>query len=137
MLAIGLMSGTSLDGIDAALVKINGCGTETAVQLMEMVTLPIGEELKEQIKTACDPVESNVPLICQLNTELGYQFLKACQILCQKAGIEEKSIDFVASHGQTIWHSPMLIQRKTAPCKLANLRLSLMAYKRKSLPIFE
>ncbi|MBN2904222.1 MAG: anhydro-N-acetylmuramic acid kinase, partial [Enterococcus sp.] len=42
MLAIGLMSGTSLDGIDAALVKINGCGTETDVQLMEMVTLPIG-----------------------------------------------------------------------------------------------
>ena len=43
MLAIGLMSGTSLDGIDAALVKINGCGTETDVQLMEMLTLPIVE----------------------------------------------------------------------------------------------
>ena len=126
MLAIRLMSGTSLDGIDAALVKINGCGTETDVQLMEMVTLPIGEELKEQIKTACDPVESNVPLICQLNTELGYQFLKACQILCQKAGIEEKSIDFVASHGQTIWHSP-----DADPAKNSTLQIgepSIIAY---------
>lgn len=92
MLAIGLMSGTSLDGIDAALVKINGCGTETDVQLMEMLTLPIGEELKERIKTACDPVESNVPLICQLNTELGYQFLKACQNLCQKPVLKKKAL---------------------------------------------
>ena len=42
MLAIGLMSGTSLEGIDAALVKINGSGTETDVKLMEMITLPGG-----------------------------------------------------------------------------------------------
>lgn len=137
MLAIGLMSGTSLDGIDAALVKINGCGTETDVQLMEMLTLPIGEELKERIKTACDPVESNVPLICQLNTELGYQFLKACQILCQKAGIEEKALILLPATDKRSGTPPMLIHRKTAPCKLANLRLLLMAYKRKSSPISE
>lgn len=106
MRGIGLMSGTSLDGIDAALVEINGSGLTTNVTLLDMVTVPLDAELKDQIKLACDPVKSNVPLICQLNVRLGHAFLAACRRLCEEANVPVDSIDFVASHGQTIWHAP-------------------------------
>lgn len=52
MRGIGLMSGTSLDGIDAALIEINGSGLTTAVSLIDFVTVPIDSGLKEQIQLA-------------------------------------------------------------------------------------
>ncbi len=106
MRGIGLMSGTSLDGIDAALIEINGSGLTTAVSLIDFVTVPIDSGLKEQIQLACDPIKSNVPLICQLNVQLGHAFLDACRKLCAQANVSLDTIDYVASHGQTIWHAP-------------------------------
>lgn len=106
MIGIGLMSGTSLDGIDAALVDIDGIGTKTKVKLLEATTLPLTDEMKGLIKTACDPKKSNVQSISQLNVKLGYHFLEACQKVCRKANMPEERVDFVASHGQTIWHEP-------------------------------
>lgn len=106
MIAIGLMSGTSLDGIDAALVNIKGSGAKTSIELIQSTTLPYENKMKARIKQACDPKNSNVPLISQLNMELGYHFLQACQQVCQEANVSTNCLDFVASHGQTIWHEP-------------------------------
>lgn len=126
MRAIGLMSGTSLDGIDAALVDINGSGLTTTADLIDFVTVPLDDALKEQIKLACDPKQSTVPLICQLNVRLGHAFLAACRNLCEKAAVPVASIDFVASHGQTIWHAPA-----TDPLNNSTLQIgepSIIAY---------
>ena len=106
MFAVGLMSGTSLDGIDAALVEINGQGKNTKVNLIEFMTLSLPSDVKEEIKAACSEEKSSVDLICSLNFKLGYLFADATKKVCKKAGMDIEKLDFIASHGQTIYHLP-------------------------------
>lgn len=106
MFAIGLMSGTSLDGIDAALVDIHGSQTSTEVSLVAFTTLEMPEETKCKIKAACDPTLGNTELICSLNFELGHLFSNAVQAVLEKAGMSKEQLSFIASHGQTIYHLP-------------------------------
>ncbi|MHC5373096.1 anhydro-N-acetylmuramic acid kinase AnmK [Enterococcus sp. LJL120] len=127
MLAIGLMSGTSLDGVDAALVEIHGAGLTTKVQLLDFLTLPLTEVAKAQIKLACDPLASTTPLVSQLNFKLGEIFLEACQKLIEKNQLSNQAIDFVASHGQTIWHQPQKTVGNT-PNTLQIGEASVIAY---------
>lgn len=106
MLAIGLMSGTSLDGIDAALVEITGSGVDTKVKLLEFITLDMDDNIKNEIKEACLEEKSSVEGICSLNFKLGYVFAKGAKEVCRKANIKMEDVDFIASHGQTIYHIP-------------------------------
>lgn len=107
MYAVGLMSGTSLDGIDAVLCEINGCKNETKVNMLAFNTYDLPEEIKHKIKKACDPVQSSTDLICSLNFELGYLFSKSVKLICNEANFPLSKLDFVASHGQTIYHQPV------------------------------
>ena len=101
--AVGLMSGTSLDGVDAALVSID----ETKnITLLDFVTLPIENYLRTRLCDAMDLKKSNNQLLCSLNFELGYLFSEAVKSVCQKSGFALESLDFIASHGQTIFHIP-------------------------------
>lgn len=104
--AVGLMSGTSLDGIDAALVKIDGSGEATKVELLEFINEKINEELIQEIKDCFDIEKSNVELICSLNFKLGYAFSNAVKKVCHKANFPIEKLDFIGSHGQTIFHIP-------------------------------
>lgn len=106
MYAVGLMSGTSLDGIDAALVKIKGVQENTKLELIAFITVPISSHIKDEIKRACSEKKSSVDLICSLNFKLGYLFSEAAKKVCDKGNIELKKLDFIASHGQTIYHIP-------------------------------
>lgn len=106
MYSVGLMSGTSLDGIDAALVEINGNGRDTKVKLIEFITLDIPQDIKEEIKKCCVEDSSSVDLICSLNFKIGYLFSDAVKEVCKKAGFKMDDLDFIASHGQTIYHIP-------------------------------
>ncbi|MCJ8007786.1 anhydro-N-acetylmuramic acid kinase AnmK [Lederbergia wuyishanensis] len=105
-LAVGLMSGTSVDGIDAALVRLNGFGIHTKVELIDFITLPFPPAVAEEILQCMDINESNSALICSLNFKLGYLFADAVKKVCEKASIPLRIIDFIASHGQTIYHLP-------------------------------
>ena len=107
MYGIGLMSGTSLDGIDAALCEITGHGKDTKVRLVEFITHPMSARLIERIRAACFKETSSVDLICSLNFEIGYAFSDAVSALLQKANMTSDQIDFIASHGQTIYHQPI------------------------------
>lgn len=107
MYAIGLMSGTSLDGIDAALCEIKGHGSQTSIRLVEFITHPMDEQLVEKIRKACFKESSSVDLICSLNFEIGYAFSEAVSALLKKAKMDSSQIDFIASHGQTIYHQPI------------------------------
>lgn len=104
---IGLMSGTSLDGIDAALVTIEGCGEASQVKLVDFIEVEINDELREKIKKACMPETSTVETICSLNFELGYVFANAAKAVCEKASIPIEEIDYIGSHGQTVYHIPV------------------------------
>ena len=104
--AIGIMSGTSLDGVDAALVKIEGRGIETRVELLGFTTTEIPESLKAEIKRAVKPTTGTVDLLCSLNFKLGYLFADAAKAVCRESGFPIEKVDFIASHGQTVWHIP-------------------------------
>ena len=102
MIAIGLMSGTSLDGVDASLVKIE----DEKFSLIKFVTLSYSNEFKNRImRNLCDET-AKLSEICSLNFELGDKFVEAIGLLLKGTNYDYSDIDFIASHGQTIWHNP-------------------------------
>ncbi|MBS4195998.1 anhydro-N-acetylmuramic acid kinase AnmK [Lederbergia citri] len=105
-LAVGLMSGTSVDGIDAALVRLRGFGLNTKVDLLEFTTLPFAADVAREILQCMDVKDSNSALVCSLNFKLGYLFADAVKAVCKKSNVSLRDIDFIASHGQTIYHIP-------------------------------
>lgn len=102
MKIIGLMSGTSLDGCDVALVEEHN---ET-FKLLDYVLYPYDENLKAKIKKNLSDETAKLSEICSLNFELPYVFKKAIDVLLLKNNLSYKDIDLIASHGQTIWHNP-------------------------------
>lgn len=105
-LGIGLMSGTSGDGIDAALVKISGSGIETKVQQIGFSFLPFQPEIRKGILKLAEGNSGGASDICRMNFLLGELFAEACEKVCSDSAVEIKDIDFVGSHGQTVYHLP-------------------------------
>ncbi|HDP99842.1 MAG TPA: anhydro-N-acetylmuramic acid kinase [bacterium] len=105
-LVVGLMSGTSMDGIDAALVKIGNSGSDTQLQLMEFITHPLPAELITKLIEISQPFSGSIDEICRLNVVVGEYFADAVFSLCGAAAIPIEQIDLIGSHGQTIRHFP-------------------------------
>ena len=103
---IGLMSGTSLDGVDVALVDIQGHGISTQIKLVDFLTLPFDSAIKHQIQEVLSLETSDVQKICSLNARLGYTFAKGAKTICDKNNLQPADIKAIGSHGQTIWHQP-------------------------------
>jgi len=103
---IGLMSGTSADGVDAALVEMAGQGPKTRVQLLAHITHPIDAGLRREIIQSCQPHTGTVDRICQLNFHLGEVFAEAAIQVTEQAGLTLEEIDLIGSHGQTLFHVP-------------------------------
>ena len=103
---IGLMSGTSLDGLDIALCTITGAGTATKVKLEAFVTSPYTQELREKILAIFS--KQNIPLeqLCLLNPWLALQHASMIEHALKAWKINAAEIDLLASHGQTIFHAP-------------------------------
>jgi len=108
-MVIGLMSGTSVDGIDAVLVEITGYGTETGVKQLAFLTKPFEPEVRQRILTVANGDFGGSREICMLNALLGQLFADACEELCRTAGISANEIDLVGSHGQTVFHQPQTL----------------------------
>lgn len=104
--AIGVMSGTSLDGVDAALVEITGMNEDTKVKLIHFTSLEIPKDINGKIRSSFSLELSNSALISSLNVELGHLFADAAIKVSQEAGISLEEVEFIASHGQTIYHIP-------------------------------
>ena len=102
MIAIGLMSGTSCDGVDAALVNIEN----EKFTLLKFITLAYDLEFKERIMRNLNDDTAKLSEVCSLNFELGYKFLDAINLLLEGTSYKYQDITFVSSHGQTIWHNP-------------------------------
>jgi anhydro-N-acetylmuramic acid kinase len=105
-LVIGLISGTSLDGIDAALVKIAGKGANTKIKLLNFQTYPYPDRLKANLLRISQPGNGTVDEICQMNFVLGEYFAEAVHSICRASNTEISEVDLVGSHGQTIHHLP-------------------------------
>jgi anhydro-N-acetylmuramic acid kinase len=104
--AIGLLSGTSVDGIDAILLKIKNCGTETKVKILDFKTFPIPKTLKASILLNSNNSSAKIVNICELNVYLAKMFANAALNICKKNKIKTEKVDFIGSHGQTIHHLP-------------------------------
>lgn len=97
---IGVMSGTSLDGIDIALCEFSSIGIKYKYQILHAETIPIECSLKEEIESV---FKGSAMQLAALNAKLGHVFGRAVADFCSKYNC---SPDFVASHGQTIFHKP-------------------------------
>ena len=100
---IGLMSGTSADGVDAAVVEIRGHGPRTEVELLSFTSRPLEPGLKRRIWSLPDGRSAN---ICELNFMLGEAFAEAALEAAERAGLDPAELHLVGSHGQTARHQP-------------------------------
>lgn len=103
-LLVGLMAGTSLDGVDAALVRLTGPSAASRVRLLEFISIPYPAAVRRRLlRVATDePVAAGE--ISQLNFLLGALFADAALQVCRKAGISPGRLAGIGSHGQTVFH---------------------------------
>lgn len=105
-LAIGLISGTSKDGIDAALVKLKGSGVDTKVELVKFTCVPYSTEVRDRLDDLLP--SCTVQKISDLNFLIGEEFADAAQAVASEAGCDIGEVDLIGSHGQTVFHNPPL-----------------------------
>ena len=105
MKVIGLISGTSADGIDAAIVEIEGAPPSLSVDLISFTFVPFGADRRQRIFALFDPSTSTVDRICQMNFALGEWFAAAALQAIDEAGLIPSDVSLIGSHGQTIYHS--------------------------------
>jgi anhydro-N-acetylmuramic acid kinase len=100
-ICLGLSSGTSADGVDAALVRIVGSGPGTKVTLLQHGVYPFTDQLRRRIREL-----NGVKEVCELNFSLGELFAEAAVRLIAEAELLMEDVDLIGSHGQTICHLP-------------------------------
>ena len=105
-IAIGLMTGTSMDGIDVAFVNILNSGRKTQVELLKFITVPYSERLRERLLLISQPGGGTVEEICRLNFLLAEYYVDAIFRVCKTSKIDISDVDLIGSHGQTIHHLP-------------------------------
>jgi anhydro-N-acetylmuramic acid kinase len=116
---IGLNSGTSMDGIDAAVFhivplrsgnKTNGASVtqRLEVEMLESLIYPIEPVLKKKMQTMVASGHASLEDICRLNAALGETFAKAAISLMKRSGLSRNDVHLIGSHGQTIWHAPQI-----------------------------
>ena len=109
-LVIGLMSGTSADGVDAALVRIGGHGLDTRVQQEAFVSIPFSDEVSSAVLRIARGDTGGSRELCLLGALLGQLYLEACQEVCRKAGVSRDDVDLIGCHGQTVFHQPVSVE---------------------------
>lgn len=145
-LLVGLMAGTSLDGVDAALVRVTGPATAPRVRLLEFISVPYPAAVRRRVLRVATGEPVGTGEISQLNFLLGALFAEAALQVCRKAGIAPRRLAGIGSHGQTIFHQgpatveanhktsstlqiaePAVIAERTGATVVANFRTADMA----------
>lgn len=106
MKSIGMMSGTSLDGIDICLVDIVQQSESFEYTILAFQTYCYNKELIQKIQEASNLSTSNVQKICSLNVEVSEAYAEAISQFIQEYHINMEEVTYIAMHGQTIWHNP-------------------------------
>ncbi|MCG3865508.1 MULTISPECIES: anhydro-N-acetylmuramic acid kinase [unclassified Photobacterium] len=141
---IGLMSGTSMDGVDAVLVEID----DTKITLLGSYDHPMPSDLKQALLDVCIGQATNLLAIGELDHRLGCLFADAVNGLLEKTATSAESIKAVASHGQTVFHAPdspypftmqlgdaNIIAAKTGITTVADFRRKDMAFGGQGAPL--
>ncbi|MFQ4135588.1 anhydro-N-acetylmuramic acid kinase [Nodosilinea sp. PGN35] len=117
MRVIGLISGTSVDGIDAALVELDGQGYDLTVELIAGLAYPYPADLRQQILALCAGEAIALDRLAALDDRVAQTFAAAARALIAQAG----PADLIASHGQTVFHRPVgrPVPPEQGPARLA------------------
>ena len=137
MIVVGLMSGTSADGVDAAVVAVERPDGQVQIKTLAATTLTYSPDVRAEVLAACSPETGTVDRICRLNALLGEWFARAALGAIEGAGLQPDAVDLIASHGQTIYHAvqpgedppstlqiaePAVIAERTGRTVVANFR---------------
>ena len=114
---VGLMSGTSVDGIDAALVELSGSDETPEVRLLAFEDKPWPARVREKIFALFRPETATVDKIGYMNFLLGELYAQSVISVVEKAGLTLADVDLIGSHGQTIWHAPEAQTRDGFPIR--------------------
>ncbi len=106
MKVIGMMSGTSGDGIDAVVVDLNGQPPALQWKLLKHIHLPFAPELQAEIFACFNPQTSGVDKLCALNFALGRAYADAARQVIAASGLRSQEVDLIGNHGQSMWHIP-------------------------------
>jgi len=117
---VGLMSGTSLDGVDAALVELEGSGPDLTMEPEAFVHVPYPGALRNLIRQSTDPDSSSVQVLTRLDARLAETYAEAVDRVLAEANTDRNALDLVGSHGQTACHLP-----EPADCAGARVRATL------------
>ena len=103
---LGLMSGTSLDGLDIALCKISGSSANTIFELLQFKTVEYDIDFKNELQSIFCKENVSLEKVCLMNNYIAKIHSHIINTTLQKWNIKNADIDIIASHGQTIYHSP-------------------------------
>lgn len=118
MLIVGLMSGTSVDGIDAALCEISGTPNDLQARIISAITFPYPEGFQARVIAASQRETGRVDELSELNFALGELFAQAALKVIETGGYTPAQVDLIGSHGQTFWHAVQADGRVTSTFQL-------------------
>ncbi|MBZ0302874.1 MAG: anhydro-N-acetylmuramic acid kinase, partial [Anaerolineae bacterium] len=118
MYVVGLISGTSADGIDAALCEITGAPPALSARIVAGLTHPYPAGMQPRIQDAGTAEHGRVDDLAALHFELGELFAEAALKAIEKAGMQPADVDLIGSHGQNFWHGVTLQGVVTATLQL-------------------
>ncbi|WP_269235053.1 anhydro-N-acetylmuramic acid kinase [Flavobacterium flavigenum] len=109
---IGLMSGTSLDGLDIALCEISGRGEKTEIKILEFETINYSEDIKTEIRKVFAKKTIDFQHLALLNEWIGILHAGMINNSLAKWSIQASEVDLIASHGQTVLHAPKFLHQQ-------------------------
>src|SRR3569833_873176 len=109
---IGLMSGTTLDGLDIAMCRFNGNGVDTKFELVHFITIPNHQHFKEQVHEIFSRRLVDLDKVTLLNAYIGAFHGELILQALEKWNVKPEEVDFIASHGQSIYHTPKRQQQQ-------------------------
>ncbi len=149
MLVIGLISGTSVDAIDAALVEIERQDDQLRLALRGFTMQPFEPALHERVRALLPPNTGSTAAVCEVNMLLGDAFAAAALAVAEQVGVAIETVDLVASHGQTVYHqvapgtvrstlqlgAPAVLAERTGCTTIADFRTRDMAVGGEGAPL--
>ena len=142
---VGLMSGTSVDGIDAVVVELTGSGVDTRQEILVFDTIALPDGLRHEVFSLFD-AGASLDALCRANVAMGEAFAEAALLIIKQAGLQPAEIDLVGSHGQTVRHlpadgatlqigEPAIIAARTGVVTVADFRPADMAVGGQGAPL--
>ncbi|MDQ7948255.1 MAG: anhydro-N-acetylmuramic acid kinase [Pedobacter sp.] len=103
---IGLMSGTSMDGLDVALCRISGSGLATELELLNFATMPYTDEFRKSVKAIFSKRDADLEQVCLMNEVIAITHATLILRALEQWNRKPEHVDAIASHGQSIFHAP-------------------------------